>query len=591
MQSRSSIPCAQVAPAPAPAPAGALGLALALALALAGLLAPDTARAQDLDDEPAAQQRGGGMDSDAPLGPPTPPAEWHRKESVDRQFMVESQDTRANLLLMEAAEEFHGKAQAFLDLPKPWRHRVYIQANKIDDISEYRPAVIAAGLSRGLLQFKVAMWYPAPQAKEELLRALATIFIYEKLLSARSTWQQGEVLPPLPLWLTEGVLQNLLDGSHRQFYQIVNHGYSNSRAPKLETIAAWTSLSDDPVYRIWQQAFSYYLVNMIHKGHMQGTLPDWLAAGANLSPAAAPPSTATTPTLAPAPATPPAAPEGEAAPAPALAPPAAPPSGAPYPRLASEQEWEKLLIKADDLSKEIVYTFEETAYALALAENMDLEDMVPIPGAAPDPARLAAAEQAQKEAAKAASAPSVPTAVINPKTGKVYALPEGMRPITSMPGKGKHKKDDGIPREKKTISVRIDSLASRRGHPGLPKALNGKIAELTSLELRAHFAWRPVIAIYRQALINLAHENARPSYESLITSANNARKQLTAFRDKVSDYMNWYIVRGPVSSAEVAGETFADYVHMRQQLEKEEKTSPEPTRRMIRRLLGPNAKW
>ncbi|MEZ0298399.1 MAG: hypothetical protein ACAI35_18275, partial [Candidatus Methylacidiphilales bacterium] len=49
----------------------------------------------------AADKPGTGM------GPDAPPPEWFKKESYNGQFTIESQDTSANLLLMEAAQQLH----------------------------------------------------------------------------------------------------------------------------------------------------------------------------------------------------------------------------------------------------------------------------------------------------------------------------------------------------------------------------------------------------------------------------------------------------------------------------------------------------
>lgn len=69
----------------------------------------------------------------------------------------------------------------------------------------------------------------------------------------------GEVIPEPPLWLSEGLLWYSVRYAHEDWAQVVSKASRIGKVPSLKDIQQWQELSDLPLERIWQQAFSYCL--------------------------------------------------------------------------------------------------------------------------------------------------------------------------------------------------------------------------------------------------------------------------------------------------------------------------------------------
>jgi hypothetical protein len=148
--------------------------------------------------------------------------------------------------------------------------------------------------------------------------------------------------------------------------------------------------------------------------------------------------------------------------------------------------------------------------------------------------------------------------------------------------------------------VPIDQLASWVEKPVLAPALHLKVRELLSLELRAHFLWRPVLAEYRTALIEIfpaIQTNTGPTptprpggrflssqgtnrsklaleaYQNGMARARNSLQGLLQSRGKISDYLDWFEVTRPTSTRL---NPFLDYLKLHEELESVELRKNDP---------------
>jgi hypothetical protein len=87
----------------------------------------------------------------------------------------------------------------------------------------------------------------------------------------------------------------------------------------------------------------------------------------------------------------------------------------------------------------------------------------------------------------------------------------------------------------------LDSVLAAKRDDALVAALQKKVFDLTSLELRAHPSWRPILALYRFALTAVI-SNHPDEARDLIKKAQDQRANEVAYHQKLIDYVNWFEV-------------------------------------------------
>jgi hypothetical protein len=137
------------------------------------------------------------------------------------------------------------------------------------------------------------------------------------------------------------------------------------------------------------------------------------------------------------------------------------------------------------------------------------------------------------------------------------------------------------------VLVPFDKLAEFREHPGFGVAVTNKLSELMVLEMRANFAWRPIIQQYRLGLSNLlkpatsqlppgakkgsqiggsstTEQSVREEYLQTLADCAKMVRGLNDYRKRVEDYLNWYEVtkRTPMQDS-----SFESYFRLNDQLE------------------------
>jgi hypothetical protein len=131
-----------------------------------------------------------------------------------------------------------------------------------------------------------------------------------------------------------------------------------------------------------------------------------------------------------------------------------------------------------------------------------------------------------------------------------------------------------LPEENHVRTCTLDEVPSLPHDKVVIEALNSKIYILTSLELRAHFRWRPIIALYRFALAGFVANHNPDQTQKLFAEAKQDRDAEMAYRQKLTDYANWFEVTHDDSSPT----HFASYFSLAEVLDRAQAPRPNPLR-------------
>lgn len=205
------------------------------------------------------------------------PAQMETMQSEDGQIIVESPDLLLCQTALTMTVDNRKKLEPLLGLPRAGANHITVRILPSEPGKDWPLPFIAAYLRGGQLDFSITLRVPGPNVTEEFLRALTQVCIYEKIVSNNASFQTGKTLPLLPLWLAEGTLQQILSDDDRNWERVVSRAKKIKKAPTLETVLKWEDLSTDSIERLWQQAFTYYLVASITRpGPGRDAFQQWL---------------------------------------------------------------------------------------------------------------------------------------------------------------------------------------------------------------------------------------------------------------------------------------------------------------------------
>ncbi|MCS7063145.1 MAG: hypothetical protein NZM04_03710 [Methylacidiphilales bacterium] len=115
------------------------------------------------------------------------------------------------------------------------------------------------------------------------------------------------------------------------------------------------------------------------------------------------------------------------------------------------------------------------------------------------------------------------------------------------------------------VLTTLDRLHEALEHPAAEGAIREKIRALIDLELRAQFAWRPVVASFREALEGLIlSREAGADYLERLAQAKAWAQRMQEHRDGLNDYLNWFEVSHLPAMPE---RTFGSYFKFLDQLQ------------------------
>jgi hypothetical protein len=112
----------------------------------------------------------------------------------------------------------------------------------------------------------------------------------------------------------------------------------------------------------------------------------------------------------------------------------------------------------------------------------------------------------------------------------------------------------------------LDTVLSAKRDDALVAALQKKIFDLTSLELRAHPSWRPILALYRFALTAVI-DNHPDEARDLVKKAQDQRATEVAYHQKLIDYVNWFEVTKDYAGRTSLFESYFSTAHQMEQMQ------------------------
>jgi len=196
--------------------------------------------------------------------------------SESGQYVAVSRDRVLNQNLLELTTDARDHLAENLGLQPDWRHLVRLVPYEADNEQLTQYPVLKAFLDQGNLSFEVHFPTNTPGAFKEFIRTLVYTFLYEAILQDREKFDDGEPLPDIPVWLAEGVMQQLDAENAGDWHRIVNRAVSLNKAPSLSEVMSWSSLSSEPLMRAWQQAFSYQMMDYLMDPARNREFAAWL---------------------------------------------------------------------------------------------------------------------------------------------------------------------------------------------------------------------------------------------------------------------------------------------------------------------------
>ena len=250
------------------------------------------------------------------------------------QVTCTSSDGLACADILQIAADAREQLAPVLDLAPAWRFPVHIHVLTPDDpltakINREAAAVFSQGAT---MKIEAVLPSSDPNAREFVQRQLVTALLWEKFFAGTKSFDKNTHLDIVPVWLVEGLRESLNEDPEHNRESIVKRAAQIQTAPTLEDVTGWHEVSNDRLLGLWQRAFCYYLVeSLIEKGPRRDDFQQWLAGFSQ---------------------------------------PGAGPLQRAQLHFPTEAAWQRELAEATGRSRDIVYTWTETASELTAAETI-----------------------------------------------------------------------------------------------------------------------------------------------------------------------------------------------------------------------------
>jgi len=235
--------------------------------------------------------------------------------------------------VLQMAVDTRATLTPLLRLGPNWRYPVHIVIVSPDmplaaTVKGEATSAIADGKT---LRLEAAL--PADDAapREFVQRQFVTALLWEKFFKPDTRFTSTTRLDVVPVWLIEGLREWLNGDPEHNREEVVKRAALAHRAPTLAEVTGWQEISDDRLLGIWQRAFCFYLVDsLLLKNERRADFEQWIDSitGPN-------------------------------------------PSTAEF-LFPTELGWQRELLDAPGRSRDIVYTWDESASELAAAETIEL---------------------------------------------------------------------------------------------------------------------------------------------------------------------------------------------------------------------------
>jgi hypothetical protein len=235
--------------------------------------------------------------------------------------------------ILQLASESRDSLAPLLKLGTHWRYPVHITVldpTPGNPPPSERSTVITDGKT---LRVEASLSSTDLDARVFVQRQFVTAMLWEKFFAPDAAFTTQTRLDVVPVWLVEGLREWLNDDPERNRSEIVKRAALAQRAPTLAEVTSWQDLSQDRLLGFWRRAFCYYLVNSLIDdpgSPRRADFQQWLASitGRNPRPAAW--------------------------------------------LFPTELGWQRELREASDRSRNLVFSWDESAAELAAAETIAL---------------------------------------------------------------------------------------------------------------------------------------------------------------------------------------------------------------------------
>jgi hypothetical protein len=242
-----------------------------------------------------------------------------------------SADALAVADTLQLASDTRDQLMPLLKLGSVWRFAVHIHVMTPDDplIAKVNREAAAVFSQGSTMKIEAVLPSSDPNAREFIQRQFVTVLLWEKFFANTTSFDKHTHLDVVPLWLVEGLREELNEDPELNRESIVRRAVQNQSTPTLDEVTGWHELSDDRLLGIWQRAFCYYLVSSLtEQGPRRDDFQQWLAGFSQPNP-----------------------------------------SSAQF-HFPTETDWQRELVDASRRSHDIVYTWDETLSELTAAETI-----------------------------------------------------------------------------------------------------------------------------------------------------------------------------------------------------------------------------
>jgi hypothetical protein len=218
-----------------------------------------------------------------------------------------------------------------LRLGPNWRYPVHITVVSSDSplAAQVRGEQTSALADGKTLRIEARLPADDPAPREFVQRQFVTALLWEKYFKPGTQFTADTRLDVVPVWLIEGLREWLNNDPDHNREAVVKRAALAHRAPTLAEVTGWQEISDDRLLGLWQRSFCYYLVeSLLLKNDRRVDFEQWIDSITGPNPSSAE-------------------------------------------RLfPTEMGWQRELLDAPDRSRDIVYTWDESASELAAADSL-----------------------------------------------------------------------------------------------------------------------------------------------------------------------------------------------------------------------------
>jgi hypothetical protein len=235
--------------------------------------------------------------------------------------------------ILQMATDTRETLGPLLRLGRTWRYPVHILVVRpdsplADKVKGEETSVIADG---NTLRIEAALPSSDLNPREFIQRQFVTAILWEKYFKPGMKFTSSTRLDMVPIWLVEGLREWLNEDPDHNREETVKRAALAKRAPTLAEVTSWQEISDDRLLGLWQRAFCYYLVDsLLHKDERRVDFQEWIDSITGPNPSSA------------------------------------------IRLFPTEMGWQRELLEAPGRSRDIVYTWDESAAELAAAETIVL---------------------------------------------------------------------------------------------------------------------------------------------------------------------------------------------------------------------------